>query len=130
MWSIIQQSAGGNAKWKPYYNLMRRYGNPNIGMLIFSRLDESHRILFCKLDDDRKLYHKIRNKLCPNSIGHDIDCDLSLSDILDLMESANIKSSDWSRGKYDLARYNDQGGYTINNCRFITHSENILEKVN
>ena len=30
---------------------------------------------------------------------------------------------------YQLARYGDQGGYSIGNCRFITKQENLEERI-
>jgi hypothetical protein len=82
------------------------------------------------LNDDGKLQMKIINK-CVNAPKAGVDFQLSCEEIGILLEKAEIKSSDWgfsSGKKYVLARYSDTGPYSIENCRFITHVENIREK--
>ena len=81
------------------------------------------------LDDDGKLYNKYLNKR-NNAKKEGIECLLSYDEFCFLVEQAGLKSSDlgFSGKKYVLARYNDEGNYTINNCRFITHHENMMER--
>lgn len=47
------------------------------------------------------------------------------------MEKNNLRSSNLgfsSKDKFVLARYQDQGHYSVGNCRFITQKENAIEK--
>ncbi len=59
---------------------------------------------------------------------------LSLTEFISLIQNKNLKSSDLGFSnkngkKMVLARYKDQGGYDITNCRFITQKENANEKI-
>ncbi len=88
-----------------------------------------HTELSSKLDDDGKLYQKwsyrkSRNKTVKNKFL------LSFDEFCILLDRAGIKSSDlgYKGNKYDLARYGDSGDYTFDNCRFITHQENVKER--
>lgn len=85
--------------------------------------------LSAKLDDDGKLYQKYRSRVTiskhfPNK------CLLTFDEFCQLMDDAGIKSSDlgYTGTNWDLARYGDQGNYTFDNCRFITHAENLRER--
>jgi hypothetical protein len=55
---------------------------------------------------------------------------LSYNDYRELVKEANIKAFDIGKikGKYQLARYNDEGNYIKGNCRFITKEENSKER--
>lgn len=81
------------------------------------------------LDDDGKLYQKYLNKGI-NAKKENIDFDLSFEEYKTLMVQGGYKSSDlgFTGKNIVLARYEDKGGYTIDNCRFITHLENIKER--
>ena len=59
-----------------------------------------------------------------------IEMALSHDDIQQLLDNAGITIEQVGkhRGMYQLGRYGDTGGYTIDNCRFITHAENQAEK--
>lgn len=84
--------------------------------------------LWDQINDDNKLARKINNKR--NTNNHNIPITLTHLDILLMMKEANIKSSQWSRkikNGYDIARYGDTGVYSKENCRFITHKENVHE---
>jgi len=82
------------------------------------------------IDDDGKLKQRWFNKSV-NSLKEGISFNLSFEEFCDLVKNANLVSSDlgFSGGKkFVLARYGDTGGYVYGNCRFITQSENALEK--
>lgn len=79
-------------------------------------------------DDDGKLKRKLSNKRV-NASKENIGFNLSYQDICVLLDAANIKSSDWCRDKYHLARYEDKGDYILGNCRFIPMQDNIDERV-
>lgn len=82
-----------------------------------------------KVDDDNKLYKKYLNKII-NAKKGGLVCELTFFEYCSLVDKAGLKSSDlgFSGKKYVLARYNDEGNYTYNNCRFITQSENMAEQ--
>lgn len=81
------------------------------------------------LDDDGKLYQKYINKRV-NAKKENIEFNLSFEEYKILMVQGGYKSSDlgFTGKNIVLARYEDKGGYTIDNCRFITHLENIKER--
>lgn len=103
------------------------YANYGRNIQVMAKLDRRYWDLFIELNDDNKLGKKILNKMFSNSIGHSINCELSQSDFLDLMKEANIKSSNWSQGHYDLSRIGDKGPYSKSNCSFKTHKDNMKE---
>lgn len=82
-----------------------------------------------KYSDDKLLYRKWRNKMI-NASKEGIPFDLTFEQFFILKENAGLKTEDlgFSGKGYVLARYNDEGGYTFGNCRFITQSENAKEK--
>ena len=82
------------------------------------------------IDDDGKLKRRWNNKKT-NAKKEGLECDLTFYDYCCLVRNAGLKSSDLGfTGKcYVLARYNDKGNYTVNNCRFITQYDNSKEKV-
>lgn len=82
-----------------------------------------------KLDDDRKLYTKFGNKEI-NATKEGIEFILTYNEFCLLVSEANLISSDlgFTGKNYDLARYGDTGPYRIDNCRFISHLENMREK--
>lgn len=56
---------------------------------------------------------------------------LSLQEYLELASKANLISPEQigrTNSSYQLARYKDLGGYTKDNCRFITQLDNIKER--
>ncbi len=64
-----------------------------------------------------------------NAKHKDLKFSLTFRDVHILLRKAKLYSSDWGRkGGYDLARYGDKGGYSVGNCRFITHKEKLLER--
>lgn len=81
------------------------------------------------IDDDNKLYQKYLNKK-NNASKENIGFNLSFNEFCLLVKEAGLKSSDlgFSGKKYVLARYNDEGDYQFDNCRFITQSENMKER--
>lgn len=85
----------------------------------------------CKypVDDDGKLYQRYRNK-CVNAKKEGLTCDLTYDEYCKLVYDAGIVSSKlgFTGDNYVLARFNDFGNYTLNNCRFITHKENMQEQ--
>lgn len=83
-----------------------------------------------KLDDDGKLMQKWRNK-CVNALQENIHCFLTFEEFCQLVDNAGLVSSQlgYTGQGYVLARFNDQGDYTVNNCRFILQSENSSEKI-
>ena len=94
-------------------------------------LSEEDRKRFYNLDDDGRLSRKFINKRI-NALKERIEFDLSLEDLLSILEDAGIKSSDWgfsTGNKFVLCRYRDCGSYSKNNCRFASQHENALEKV-
>ena len=74
------------------------------------------------LDDDGKLHQKYSNKRV-NAKKENIEFNLSFDEYKELMARGGYKSSDlgFTGNNIVLARYEDNGGYTIDNCRFITH---------
>ena len=82
------------------------------------------------LDDDGKLKRKFINKNV-NAKKEGLKCLLSFDEFCQLLINAGLKSSDigfTSPRKIVLARYNDEGDYTFDNCRFITQHENMIEQ--
>lgn len=81
------------------------------------------------LDDDGKLYSKFLNKR-NNAAKEGIDFLLSYSNFKALVKDAGLSSSDlgFSGGGYVLARFGDEGPYSLTNCRFITQKENAAER--
>lgn len=55
---------------------------------------------------------------------------LTLVQYFDKLQEAGLRPSmlGLRRGKYSLARYNDLGPYTVDNCRFIPIEENVAER--
>ena len=89
-----------------------------------------HTSLSDELDDDGKLYRNYQGRRSANkSAKHKFL--LSYDEFCQLLKEAGIKSSDlgYNGNNYDLARYGDQGDYTYGNCRFITHKENLDERM-
>lgn len=82
-----------------------------------------------QLDDDGKLKDKWKNKRV-NAANEGIEFNLRFDEYLELVAEAGLKSSQlgFTGEGYVLARYNDKGGYTKGNCRFITQKENSDEK--
>ena len=56
-----------------------------------------------------------------------IPFDLTQADYQQLLNEAGITYEDVGKGKYNLSRYNDKGGYTMGNCRFLWCKENLDE---
>lgn len=81
------------------------------------------------LDDDGKLYSKWKLK-CSNAKTMGNECFLSFDDYCKLVQSAGLVSSQLGLNgeSYELARYGDTGPYSLDNCRFITHKENVQEQ--
>ena len=82
-----------------------------------------------ELDDDGKLIQRWRNK-CTNAKKEGIECKLTFDEYCTLVKEAGLVSSQlgFTGEKYVLGRYNDEGDYTLENCRFITQKENSDEK--
>lgn len=82
-----------------------------------------------ELDDDGKLIRHWRNK-CVNAKKEGLECKLTFDEYCQLVKKAGLKSSQlgFTGDGYVLGRYNDEGDYTIENCRFITQKENNDEK--
>ena len=83
-----------------------------------------------ELNDDGKLRSKYSNKRV-NAEKEGIKCLLTFEEYCLLAKEAGIKSSQIgfsTSAKYVLARYNDSGDYTVDNCRFITQLENARER--
>lgn len=82
-----------------------------------------------EVNDDNKLKQRWANKRV-NANAEGIPFDLSYAEYVQLVADAGLKSSQlgFTGDGYVLARYNDSGGYSINNCRFITQKENISER--
>lgn len=81
------------------------------------------------IDDDGKLKQRFINK-CVNAKKEGILCRLTFDEYCSLVYKAGLKSSQlgFTGEKYVLARYNDKGDYTLDNCRFITQRENAMER--
>ena len=82
-----------------------------------------------ELDDDNKLKTKWINKRV-NAKKENIEFKLTYDEYCTLVKEAGLKSSQlgFSGDGYVLARYNDDGPYAYDNCRFILQSENAKEK--
>ena len=89
----------------------------------------THDPLESELSDDGKLFIKYCAKKSNAKLAG-VQCTLTFHEYCLLVQQAGLKSSDlgYSGNGYDLARYNDSGDYTFDNCRFITHSENAKER--
>lgn len=58
-----------------------------------------------------------------------VECRLSFEDYTRLAAQAGLKCpSQISRAGYQLGRVGDIGHYEMGNCRFITHTQNIVER--
>lgn len=88
-----------------------------------------NKLNFENLNDDGKLYQKYCNKKI-NASKENIGFYLTFDEYKQLMIEGGFKSSDlgFTGNNIVLARYEDSGDYTIDNCRFITQFENIQEK--
>ena len=88
-----------------------------------------NKLNFENLDDDGKLYRKYYNKKV-NASKENIGFYLTFDEYRQLMIEGGFKSSDlgFTGNNIVLARYGDNGDYTIDNCRFITQLENVREK--
>lgn len=75
----------------------------------------------------RALKRKFWNKRV-NARKENIPFELTLDDFVGLMEIANITIEDLHIKGYHLSRYNDSGGYSPENCRFIYYLDNYAEK--
>ena len=75
------------------------------------------------------LVHKNKNTRRCWQTNTPIFCFLSVDDMVHLLDEAGITIDDVGQesGKYVLGRWNDVGDYTVDNCRFITKSENSQE---
>lgn len=82
-----------------------------------------------EIDDDGKLIQKWRNK-CVNAKKEGLECKLTFDEYCTLVKDAGLVSSQlgFTGENYVLGRYNDEGDYTFENCRFITQKENTNEK--
>lgn len=81
------------------------------------------------VNDDGKLKQRYINKRT-NAKQENIEFNLTYEQFIQLVVDADLKSSQlgFTGENYVLARYNDCGGYTLGNCRFITQKENSDEK--
>lgn len=81
------------------------------------------------IDDDGKLKKRYINKKYAAKYVN-IEFDLTFNEYCELVSNAGLKSSNlgYNGDNYVLARYNDTGGYSKNNCRFITQKENMKER--
>lgn len=88
-----------------------------------------NKLNFENLDDDGKLYRKYYNKKI-NASKENIGFYLTFDEYKQLMIEGGFKSSDlgFTGNNIVLARYEDNGDYTIDNCRFVTQLENVQEK--
>ncbi len=79
-------------------------------------------------EDLRKARRKWRQKkyYCNDK---DIKMLLTFEEYCELLDRAGITVNDIGQAsdKYCLGRYNDEGDYTIDNCRFITSAQNHAE---
>ena len=82
-----------------------------------------------ELDDDGKLRRRWINKQ-HNAKKEGLECKLTYDEYCTLVKEAGLVSSQlgFTGEKYVLGRYNDEGDYTLENCRFITQKENNDEK--
>lgn len=82
-----------------------------------------------KVDDDGKMYQRYANKRI-NAKREGIKFELTFEEFCLICDECNLKSSNlgFSGDGFVLARYNDEGGYSYGNCRFITQLENVHER--
>jgi len=85
------------------------------------------------LNDDGKLRQRFKNKKV-NAKKEKLRCELSYKEYCYLLKVSGYKSSELGfKGENHknvvLARYEDKGNYTFENCRFITQEENNDEKL-
>jgi len=74
-------------------------------------------------EQKRKYWNKI-----VNAKKEGIPFNLTFEEYCMLMEIAGIQFKDIAPNGYHLARFNDEGSYVVNNCRFIPYLENVKEK--
>lgn len=55
---------------------------------------------------------------------------LTLNEYFDMMQASGLRPSmiGLHHGKYSLARFNDEGPYNLDNCRFIPIQDNVSER--
>lgn len=77
-------------------------------------------------------YYRAMYLVRKRAMKNEILFDLTLSDFYFLMFMARITPDQIGQGRndYQLARFNDEGGYTRGNCRYITALENQRERKN
>ncbi len=73
------------------------------------------------------LKQKYRNKRI-NAQKEGIEFNLCFDEFIQLLNEANVDTNDLHIKGYHLARYNDSGDYSINNCRFILYLDNYRER--
>jgi len=107
------------------HELKCRYNPDN-----YSKYQDKISDLEYELNDDGRLFAKWKMKCC-NAEKEGLHCNLTFHEFCLLVKDANLVSSQlgFSGDMYVLARYEDKGDYTFNNCRFITQKENSDEKV-
>jgi hypothetical protein len=74
-----------------------------------------------------QVYRKYSNKRV-NAEKEGIGFHLTFDEFKFLLNEAGITADDLGNTGYHLARYDDQGDYEIDNCRFIYYLENVREK--
>ena len=81
------------------------------------------------INDDGKLEQRFWNKQV-NAKKEGLRCLLTYEEFCDLVRNAGLVSSQLGFGgdNYVLARINDDGDYTYDNCRFISQRWNENEK--
>lgn len=77
--------------------------------------------------EHNKLYLKFSNKRV-NAQKEHIPFNLTFSEFTDLLNDAAISYNDLGIKGYHLARFNDTGDYSKDNCRFVWYTENYAEK--
>lgn len=117
--------AGTRSAWNKGLN---KYNDDSVAA-ISAHLKRKKSELELKLDDDGKLRQKWFNKQA-NAKQENISFELSYDEFMSLVNDAGLRSSQlgFSGQGYVLARINDTGSYSINNCRFLTQKENAAEK--
>lgn len=109
-------------KLKPFYgNLPLWESGVNIGRLDRTYIAELYK--FTKKEIDKAYLNWMEVFRVEGST-------LTFEQYLDKLYLSKLTPSDVGTylGKYNLSRYNDEGPYTIDSCRFILKEENLAEQ--
>jgi len=94
------------------------------------RIAEQHLSACYKTPEQKKMQGYMNLKRSRGRTGRGATWNLTEKQVWSLLDEAGISILDVgkTKGKYQLARYDDTGPYEIGNCRFILQYDNIQEQ--